>query len=58
MNVLCWNIRGMNSHHKRNILHDLVVDNKIDLLAVQETKKQEFSKRMLKVVSSKLDVWI
>jgi exonuclease III len=48
----------MNSHHKRNILHDLVIDNKIDLLTVQETKKKEFSTRMLKVVSSKLNVWI
>jgi hypothetical protein len=34
-----WNARGLGSSKKRRILHDIIVDNKIDVIAVQETKK-------------------
>jgi exonuclease III len=33
----------MSSYHKRSILHDVVQFNKMDIVAIQETKHQEFS---------------
>ena len=42
MNFLNWNARGVNSPKKRQILNDIIVANKIDLIAIQETKKTEF----------------
>jgi exonuclease III len=57
MNILCWNARGLGSSKKHRILHDLILDNKIDLVAIQETKKQSFSSRMLKGISTKFDSW-
>jgi hypothetical protein len=35
----------MNSTHKGNILHDLIVFHKINIVAIQETKKQDFTKK-------------
>ena len=58
MNILNWNCRGLNSIRKRYILHDLIIDHKVDLLAVQETKKDNFSQRCLNNISSRLDIWI
>jgi exonuclease III len=39
MNLLCWNARGLGSTKKRNILHDLIIDHHIDIVAIQKTKK-------------------
>lgn len=58
MNILTWNIRGMNAPRKRHILHDMILHNNIDMVAIQETKKEEFSLRMLNSLSHKLDIWI
>ena len=48
MNILNWNIRGMNSPRKRLALADFLQKYQIDLVAIQETKKEEFSNRMLR----------
>ena len=58
MNILNWNIRGMNSPRKRLALADFLQKYQIDLVAIQETKKEEFSNRMLRSLSSRLDIWI
>lgn len=39
LHILNWNIRGMNSTRKRQILHDMLVVNKIDIVVIQESKK-------------------
>lgn len=39
MNILNWNCRGINSPRTRHSLKDLILDNNIDLIALQETKK-------------------
>ena len=57
MNFLNWNARGINSSKKRQILHDMIVDNKIDILAIQETKKENFTTRILDFISTKFDIW-
>lgn len=57
MNFLNWNARGINSYNKRQILHDIIVDNNIDMIAIQETKKEDFSTRTLRTISTKFDIW-
>jgi hypothetical protein len=57
MNLLCWNARGLGSSKKRNMLHDLIIDHHVDIVAIQETKKQTFSTRILRSISTKLDEW-
>jgi hypothetical protein len=44
----------MNFFHKRNILHDIIQFNKIDIVPIQEIKKKDFSKRMLRNISSSM----
>ena len=55
MNILNWNIRGMNAPRKRRILKDLLKDNHVDLVAIQETKKDDFSPRVLRSISTTFD---
>ena len=57
MNILNWNIRGLNACRKRSILADLITQHSVDILAVQETKKEDFTKRFLMSISVKLDSW-
>ena len=57
MNFLNWNARGLNSYKKRQILHDILVDHRIDILAIQETKKEQFTNRILRTISTRFDVW-
>lgn len=58
MRVLNWNARGLNAPKKRRILKDLILDNSIDLIAIQETKKENFSLRILKSISHRFDTWV
>lgn len=57
MKLLNWNSRGLNSSTKRHRLRDMIIDNHIDLIAIQETKKESFTKRCLSSISSNFDVW-
>lgn len=38
MKIISWNIRGLNSCHKQDIVHNFSRDHKIDILLIQETK--------------------
>lgn len=38
MNILNWNIRGLNA--PRNILRDLLIEHKVSIVALHETKKK------------------
>ena len=58
MNILCWNARGLGPNKKRNSLHNIRKDYQIDIIAVQETKKEEFSKRILDSIWIGFDTWI
>lgn len=57
MNILNWNARGINSPRKSKILHDMIKENNVDMIAIQETKKEYFSNRILKTLSPRLDIW-
>lgn len=57
MNFLNWNARGINSSKKRQILHDMIIDHHINLIAIQETKRETFNSRILKSISSHFDIW-
>lgn len=57
MKLLNWNSRGLNSSTKRHRLRDIIIDNHIDLIAIQEIKKESFTKRYLASISSNFDVW-
>lgn len=58
MNILNWNIRGMNSPRKRLALKDYLQKYQVDIVAIQETKKEEFTNRFLRSLSPRLDLWI
>lgn len=58
MNILNWNVRGLNSSRSRQLLRDLLIDNRIDVVAIQETKKESFTNRCLKGLSTRLDNWV
>ena len=38
MNIITWNIRGLNSIHKLDIVQNFVREHKLDILVLQETK--------------------
>ena len=38
---MTWNVRGLNSSARRNVVHDLVAQERISLLSLQETKLQD-----------------
>ena len=43
MKILFWNIRGFGARGRRNQLRDLLSVERIDILCLQETKKESFS---------------
>lgn len=57
MNILNWNVRGLNATRTRSILADLIKSYYVDIIAIQETKKVDFTNRFLKSLSVKLDTW-
>ena len=58
MNILNWNIRGMNSPRKRQALSDYIVQYKVDIIAIQETKIEDFNNRILRALAPQFDLWI
>jgi hypothetical protein len=34
MNILCWNIRGLGTTQKYYVLHDMIKDHNIDIIAI------------------------
>lgn len=58
MKVLNWNARGLNAPSKRRILRDLILEHHIDIIAIQETKKETFTNRALRSISTRFDKWI
>ena len=49
--ILNWNARGLGLSVKRRYISDLIRDNNIDLISIQETKKQKISDRTLRGLS-------
>jgi exonuclease III len=38
MNILWWNAPSLGASIKHRVLHDIVIDNKIDIVVIRETK--------------------
>lgn len=47
MNILFWNVRGLNSGGRRKQIGDLMVKHQVDVVCLQETIKQNFTVREL-----------
>lgn len=47
MKVLFWNIRGMGSHARKRQLKELLNNKEVDIVCLQETKKELFTEREL-----------
>lgn len=47
-NVLCWNIRGINSDSKWNALRDKIDESACSIFCLQETKRDSFDSQYIK----------
>lgn len=47
-NILCWNVKGINSDKKWDAVRDRIVESKCDIVCLQETKKQSFDLMFMK----------
>jgi exonuclease III len=47
INVLCWNYRGLGKTKRKRLLKEYLVDNKIDILGIQETKFESLPDKTL-----------
>ena len=45
--ILIWNVRGLNSVERRNVVRSLVVSTKIDIVCLQETKMVAISREII-----------
>lgn len=57
INILSWNARGLGSPNKRRALKDILLLHHIDILEIQETKKETFKNRSLLALSSTISHW-
>lgn len=57
MKVLSWNCRGIRSREKKAYFKDVILNKKIYLLSIQETKKCDFTNRSLSHLASHFDIW-
>lgn len=50
--ILSWNIRGLENSLAKSILKDVLVNNKIDLVGVQETKLEMYPYRFFNNINT------
>lgn len=41
MNIICWNVRGMNDPSRERDVHELLVEHKIGIVGLLETKVKQ-----------------
>ena len=51
MNIISWNIRGLNIIHKLDIVHNFVREHKPDILFLQETKMEKEKAKKIKFLA-------
>ena len=47
-NILCWNIRGINSDAKWNAIRDRIAEANCDIVCLQETKKDAWDLQFIR----------
>ena len=58
-NILCWNVRGLNSRARQDSVRTLVSSAKIDIVCLQETKMSVLSRAtLLSMLGSDFSHWI
>jgi Endonuclease/Exonuclease/phosphatase family len=55
MKILNCNIQGLGLPEKRRILHDFIIKEHVDILCLQETKKDSYSSQFFKSIASCYD---
>jgi mRNA deadenylase 3'-5' endonuclease subunit Ccr4 len=58
MNILNWNVRGLGKSKRRRLVKDMLLFYNIDIVSLQETKKEEFKNKTLKNLSSHITKWL
>lgn len=48
-NVLCWNVRGINSEGKWESIRNKIVESQCDIVCIQETKREVFDLPFIKL---------
>lgn len=43
-NILCWNVRGLNSKARQDAVRNLVTSSHVDVVCIQETKMTKISR--------------
>lgn len=46
-NILCWNVRGLNSKARQDVVRTLVSSSRVDVVCIQETKIEELSRGII-----------
>jgi exonuclease III len=57
MKILNCNVRGLGLPEKRRMLRDFINSNNIDILCLQETKKDSYTSQFLNSISRNFDTW-
>jgi exonuclease III len=52
-----WNIRGLNKASRIKCLNDFIMNNKLDFVGIQETKKPDFPSNLLNLIDRRME-WI
>lgn len=58
ISLFYWNARGLGLSNKRSALKELLIRHKIDIVAIQETKKESFPTRQLNALSHTINYWL
>lgn len=57
MNIISWNVRGLGKPKRRRLVRDVLADHYINIVSLQETKKEDFKDRTLKNFSPYITGW-
>jgi exonuclease III len=52
MRILCWNVRGLDGKGRRRQLKEMVDINRVDIICLQETMKENFTVAELRGLAS------
>lgn len=55
MKFLFWNVRGLGKSHRRSLVRNHILNENLDLVALQETIKQDFEDWELKELAGNID---
>lgn len=58
LNILNWNARGLCAPKKRRKLNNMIKDHSVDIIAIQETKSENFTNIQLQDISGSFDIWL